>query len=85
MIGLQGTSFFTVLGDYSLADGGWISVGSMVTHYDLDSLGIESQWGRNFPSWSRLDPRPTYFPTQWVLGLPGGAVVRVRCLLPTPF
>jgi hypothetical protein len=39
MIGLQGTPFFS-MGDYSLADDGWISLGSIATHYDLDSLGI---------------------------------------------
>lgn len=31
-----------------MADGGWISVGSIATHYDLDSLGIESQMGEKF-------------------------------------
>ena len=68
MIGLQGTPFLW-LGDCSLADDGWISVGSRATHYDLDSLGIESQWERDFPCLSRLDQRPTYLPAQWVLGV----------------
>jgi hypothetical protein len=47
------------------------SVVSIVTHYGLDGLGIESRWGR-FSIPSRLALRPTQPPIQWVLGLSWG-------------
>ena len=40
------------------------SVVGIVTRYGLDGLGIESQWGRNFPHLSRPALRPTQPPVQ---------------------
>jgi hypothetical protein len=48
------------------------------THYGLDSLRIESQWGRDFLHLSRLALRPTQTTLQWLLGFPGGKAARVR-------
>jgi hypothetical protein len=41
------------------------------THYRLDSLGIESQWGRNFPHPFRLILGPIQPAIQCVLGFSG--------------
>jgi len=41
----------------------------MATAYGLDSPGIESRWGQDFPHLSRPVPRPTQPPVQWVSGL----------------
>jgi hypothetical protein len=48
----------------------------IVTHYGLDSLGIEFRWGRDFLHPSRLVLGPTQLCIQWVLGLPRRKVVR---------
>ena len=47
------------------------SVGT-ATGYGLDSLGIESRWGRDFPHLSRPVPGATQTPVQWVPGLSWG-------------
>ena len=44
------------------------SVVNIATCYRVDSLGIESWWGRGFPHLSRLSLRPTQAPIQWLLG-----------------
>ena len=52
-----------VLLDYIRLCGPGNSVG-IATGYGLDSPGIESRWGREFPNLSRLGP--TQPPIQWV-------------------
>jgi len=41
----------------------------IATCYRLDSPGIKSRWGRDFPHPSRLALGPTQPPIQWVPGL----------------
>jgi hypothetical protein len=54
------------------------SVGT-VTSYGLDSLGIESLWGRDVLHTSRPAVGPTRPPVQWVPGLSQGKVAGAWC------
>jgi len=59
------------------------SVG-IVTVYGLDSLGIESRRGRDFPHLSRPALGPTQPPVQWVPGLSQGKEQLGRDADPSP-
>ena len=48
------------------------SVVGIATGYELDSPGIESRWGRDFPHLSRPVLGPTQPPVQWVSGFSRG-------------
>ena len=60
------------------------SMVSIVTGYGLDSLGIESHWGRDFPRLSRPALGPTQPPVQWVPGLSQGKEWLGRDADPSP-
>jgi hypothetical protein len=69
------TSFaihYYAVSQYYIVLGSLDSVVGTATHYGLDSPGIESQWGRDFPHLSRLALGSTWSPVQWALGLSRG-------------
>ena len=41
----------------------------IAAHYGLDSLGIESRWGRDIPHPSKPALGPTQSPIEWIPGL----------------
>jgi len=43
------------------------SVVTIAACYRVDSLGIDSRWGRGFPHLFRLSLRPTQPPVEWLL------------------
>jgi hypothetical protein len=45
------------------------SVVGIATAYGLDSPGIESRWGRDFPHLSGPALKPTQPPVQWIPGI----------------
>ena len=60
------------------------SVVGIATGYGLDSPGIESRWGQDFPHLSRPALGPTQPPVQSVLGLSGGKERSGRDADPSP-
>ena len=70
---------------YMYIYGGRESSVGIATRYGLDSPGIESRWGRDFPHPSRLALGPTQPPLQWgYRALPGGAAAGAWRWPPTP-
>jgi hypothetical protein len=69
-----------LLGYYEGCNNKWVhslsvgraSVVGITARYGLDSLGIESRWGRNFPHPSSPSLGLTQPPIQWVSGLSRG-------------
>ena len=57
---------------YTFITMGRDSLVGIVTRYGLDSSGIESRWGQDFPHPSRPALGPTQPPIQWVPGLSQG-------------
>jgi hypothetical protein len=55
-----------------VAIGGPGGVVGVATGYGLDSPGIESQWGRDFPHLSRPALGPNQPPVQWAPGFSRG-------------
>jgi hypothetical protein len=56
----------------------------IATRYGLEGPGIESRWGRDFPHISKLAPRPTQPPVQWLPGLSRGKGGRGVVLITHP-
>ena len=71
-----------IIPDYS-KNGPGSAVG-IATDYGLDSPGIESRWGRDFPHLSRPALGPTQPPVQWVPGLSRGKERPGRDVDPSP-
>jgi len=65
---LTDTSFVSVL----VSRVGWVSSVGIATRYRLDSSGIKSRWGLDFPHPSRPTLGPTQPPIQLVPGLSRG-------------